>query len=210
MLNNPCFRLFLPALLLTAGCASTTRLDAPGPNDAALYKITASSTSRQVSAQAVANAQAYCVAENKHYLFVKHRYKRKSSLGIDWFSYDLYFTCVEADDPRLTAPGRLRKPEPAKPRPSAVPPAVQPPAVDTMPPPTPTILAPPTPEPIPPAPSSPAPPAPASATVPFATPAAKGNTPGDPESLDTMGVGPVIRVIPGSYDHKIMEEELGK
>ncbi|MEW6500976.1 MAG: hypothetical protein AB1456_05775, partial [Thermodesulfobacteriota bacterium] len=40
-----------------------------------------------------------------------------------------------------------------------------------------------------------------------APPAPTADTPGEPESLDTSGVGPVIKVIPGSFDRKKIKEE---
>lgn len=58
-----------------------------------VYQISARSTSRKVLAETVKSAKERCEQENKQYLFVKNIFQ----LG----SYDLYFTCVEAGDPRL-------------------------------------------------------------------------------------------------------------
>ena len=97
------------AALMTNGCVSVqmTPSEAMEPD---VYRISARATSRKILAETVKNAKERCAQENKQYLFVKNIFQHSSSLGIDMGSYDLYFTCVEAGDPRLNERKSLLRP----------------------------------------------------------------------------------------------------
>jgi len=71
------------AALMTNGCAPVRSVppETMGPD---VYRIS-----------------AWGAQEKKQYLFVKNIFQYGSSLGIDMVSYELYFACVEAEDPRL-------------------------------------------------------------------------------------------------------------
>ncbi|MGV1099691.1 hypothetical protein ACUUL3_09835 [Thiovibrio sp. JS02] len=97
--------LFFPTLLsgalfFAAGCASVqvAPTDTLGPD---VYLISGRGTSRKILAETVNSAHEYCGSQDRHYLFVKNIFKYERSLGIDLIAYDLYFSCVEAGDPRL-------------------------------------------------------------------------------------------------------------
>jgi len=107
---------FLSYLLLcgvassAAGCASSVRLSPAVTQEKDIYTISASGTSRGILSESVKSANDYCSDQNKHYLFVKNIFQRRNSFGVDVVSYDLYFTCVEAGDPRLTDRRPLLRP----------------------------------------------------------------------------------------------------
>ena len=86
------------------GCAPvrTVPPETMGPD---VYRISAWGTSKKILRETVQRANDRCAQEKKQYLFVKNIFQYGSSLGIDMVSYELYFTCVEAEDPRL----KLRK-----------------------------------------------------------------------------------------------------
>ena len=92
------------AALMANGCASvrTVPPETMGPD---VYRISAWGTSKKILRETVQSANERCAQEKKQYLFVKNIFQYGSSLGIDMVSYELYFTCVEAEDPRL----KLRK-----------------------------------------------------------------------------------------------------
>lgn len=88
------------AAFMANGCGSVRRVSSEemGPD---VYRISAWSTSRKVLSETVARARQQCAKENRQYLFVKNIFQCGSSLGIDMISYELYFSCVDAADPRL-------------------------------------------------------------------------------------------------------------
>ncbi len=92
------------AALMANGCAPvrTVPSETLGPD---VYRISAWGTSKKILRETVQRANERCAQEKKQYLFVKNIFQYGSSLGIDMVSYELYFTCVEAEDPRL----KLRK-----------------------------------------------------------------------------------------------------
>jgi len=97
------------AALMTNGCVAVQM----APSEAMepdVYRISARATSRKILAETVKSAKERCAQENKQYLFVKNIFQHSSSLGIDMGSYDLYFTCVEAGDPRLNERKSLLRP----------------------------------------------------------------------------------------------------
>jgi len=87
-------------VLMTNGCASVQMVprEEMGPD---VYRISARATSRKNLSESVKSAKERCAQENKQYLFVKNIFQHSSNLGIDMVSSDLYFSCVEAGDPRL-------------------------------------------------------------------------------------------------------------
>jgi len=94
--------LFGAAALMTNGCAPVRSVppETMGPD---VYRISAWGTSKKIIRETVQRATDRCAQEKKQYLFVKNIFQYGSSLGIDMVSYELYFTCVEAEDPRLKA-----------------------------------------------------------------------------------------------------------
>lgn len=101
--------LFCAVAFMANGCASVQMAPsaAMGPD---VYRINALATSRKIIAETVTIAKERCAQENKQYLFVKNIFQHSSNLGIDIVSYDLYFTCVEAGDPRLNERKSLLSP----------------------------------------------------------------------------------------------------
>ncbi|MBU4216235.1 MAG: hypothetical protein KJ792_16485 [Actinobacteria bacterium] len=90
------------AALMANGCSSvrTVPPETMGPD---VYRISAWGTSKKILRETVQSANDRCAQEKKQYLFVKNIFQYGSRLGIDMISYELYFTCVEAGDPRLKA-----------------------------------------------------------------------------------------------------------
>ena len=88
------------AALMANGCVSV-QIVPPEAMKPDVYRISTRATSRKVLSETVKSAKERCAQENKQYLFVKNIFQHSNSLGIDMSSYDLYFTCVEAGDPRL-------------------------------------------------------------------------------------------------------------
>jgi hypothetical protein len=72
--------------------------------------ISARPASRKVISETVKNANEQCAQENKQYLFVKNIFRHSNLLGAETVSYDLYFFCVEAGDPRLMERKPSRQP----------------------------------------------------------------------------------------------------
>lgn len=104
-----CCTLFSVTALMANGCVSvqTAPSEPMGPD---VYMLSARATSRKVLTETVKNANDKCAQENKQYLFVKNIFQHNRNLGVDMVSYDLYFTCVDAGDPRLKKRKSLPRP----------------------------------------------------------------------------------------------------
>ncbi len=92
--------LFCAAAFMANGCVSVQMKPSAGMGPD-VYRISALATSRKIIGETVTIAKERCAQTNKQYLFVKNIFQHSSNLGIDMVSYELYFTCVEAGDPRL-------------------------------------------------------------------------------------------------------------
>ncbi|MFH1020462.1 MAG: hypothetical protein V1782_07610 [Pseudomonadota bacterium] len=93
--------LLCAAALMANGCAP---VQVAAPSEAlepGVYRLSAPGSSRKILSETVKTAREQCEQENKQYLFVKNIFPHSSALGLDTVSYTLYFTCVEAQDPRL-------------------------------------------------------------------------------------------------------------
>ena len=103
------YLLFCAVVFMANGCVSVQMEPsmAMGPD---VHRISALATSRKILSETVTIAKERCAQENKQYLFVKNIFQHSSNLGIDMISYDLYFTCVEAEDPRLKERKSLPRP----------------------------------------------------------------------------------------------------
>ncbi len=101
--------LFCAAAFMANGCASVQMEPSAGMGPD-VYRISALATSRKILAETVTIAKERCAQKNKQYLFVKNIFQHSSNLGIDMVSYELYFTCVEAGDPRLNERKSLQNP----------------------------------------------------------------------------------------------------
>lgn len=98
-------KVFFSALLSVAafmanGCASV-QMAPSEPMGPDIYRLSARATSRKSLTETVKSANDRCAQENKQYLFVKNIFQHNRNLGVDRVSYVLYFTCVDAGDPRL-------------------------------------------------------------------------------------------------------------
>lgn len=104
-----CCTLFSVTALMTNGCVSmqTPPSEPMGPE---VYLLSARAPSRKILAETVKSAHDKCAQENKQYLFVKHILQPDRNPGAYMISYDLYFTCVDAEDPRLKKQKSLLRP----------------------------------------------------------------------------------------------------
>ncbi|MEW6500222.1 MAG: hypothetical protein AB1456_01920, partial [Thermodesulfobacteriota bacterium] len=118
--------LVLAVCTTLSGCVYSGRLDSPDSAEPELYKVSAVGRDRKVSLKAIKKAKEYCVSDGRRYLFVKHRYDRKSSLGVEWFSYELYFSCIDEGAPRSAAPASKAGPVILAPKKAVSPPPAAP------------------------------------------------------------------------------------
>lgn len=86
-----CILLSVMGLMVT-GCV-TLPVAPPEAMGQDVFLIRAQASSSKILFESVKKAKDRCAQDNKQYLFVKNIFQ----LG----SYDLYFSCVEEDDPRL-------------------------------------------------------------------------------------------------------------
>lgn len=102
----PCI-LVCAAALMANGCARTP----PAPPEAFgrdVHLIRVPGASKKNISETVKNATEQCGKESKQYLFVKNLFQRSRTLGVDSISYNLYFSCVDAGDPRLKQQQKFR------------------------------------------------------------------------------------------------------
>ncbi|OGR00032.1 MAG: hypothetical protein A2505_05755 [Deltaproteobacteria bacterium RIFOXYD12_FULL_55_16] len=109
-MKNLFFTLLLfSAALMADGCATMQQPRSEAITELGIYKISTPGSSRKILAETMKNAIAQCDQEDKHYLFVRNIFPQRSTLGHDTGSYTLYFTCVEAEDPRLKQQRKSRQ-----------------------------------------------------------------------------------------------------
>lgn len=138
-----------PALLsifLATGCAYPAKQPPPASAKTSAERITIHGLSRNIITEAKQIATAHCEEQDKQFTFMRNIFRKKTWLGLDWLTCDLYFACTAEGEPPPSLPAHHIEPvepdelisdtaaQPATPQVDAPPEAKQPKQATAVPP----------------------------------------------------------------------------
>lgn len=117
-----------PALLiiiLAAGCSYPARQQPSDPTKTSAERITVRGLSQDILTEAREIATDHCQGQDRQYTFIRNIFRKKSLLGVEWLTCDLYFACLKEgqqlpempflpEDPEAKKPDTAEQPAPAK------------------------------------------------------------------------------------------------
>ncbi len=98
-------RIVIVTVLLLAGCAPIEKqLPKEGAADREVFRISRTGRSKDIKEEAMKSAYSFCEALDKRFRFRKNVFKHKKTFGVDFVSYDLFFSCRDVDEKETGKP----------------------------------------------------------------------------------------------------------
>lgn len=98
-------RIVIATVLLVVGCAP---IEKQLPKEAVagreIFRISRTGRSKDIKEEAMKSAYSFCEAQEKRFKFRKNVFKHKKTFGVDFVSYDLFFSCRDGDEEEAVKP----------------------------------------------------------------------------------------------------------
>ncbi len=94
----------LYSIVLVTGCTFSAQQTQTGPTKTSAERLTVQGLSQDIIADARQTATAHCSEQDRQFTFLRNICRKKSLLGIEWLTCDLYFACTAEGEQPPTLP----------------------------------------------------------------------------------------------------------
>lgn len=101
----------LLSILLATGCAYSAKQQPPASTKICAERITVHGLSQDIITEAKQIAAEHCQEQNKQFTFMRNIFRKKTLLGLDWLTCDLYFACLAEGEKLPALPAHHTEPD---------------------------------------------------------------------------------------------------